>query len=347
MRKDGFSTISHILKALPYNVFVWFFLILYLSPVFFMITTAFMPTEQLGDKNAPLYPARITPYSYKGKDYQIYNVPVNGDVKQWALINPGRDTSQFIDPQHPENGLINWQGNWRLLKGVYEFHLAWSNFSSILSALPFPRMLRNTLLLTLIGEIGVLVSSVVVAYGFARFPLPGGNLLFYILIATILIPEKITFIPTFFIYIRLLQWRGTFYPLLVHLFFGNAVYIFLLRQNFRSFPVDLEEAAMLDGAGPLRRLFSIILPQSWHVVITVSLLHFFYTWNETRLASLYLGVNSKLMPVSFAVQNYQSLIPIENVIEASTVVVLLVPVLILFLAQKYFMQGVVVTGSEK
>lgn len=339
--------IKKIIKALPYNIFVWLLLILYLSPVLFMTVTAVMPTEQLGDKDAPLYPARITPYTYNGNEYQIYNVPVGNEITQWALIKPGRNSSQFIDPQNPKKGLIEWKGNWRLLKGVYEFHLAWENFSSILKSLPFPRMLRNTLTLTLLGEIGVLASSIVVAYGFARFPLPGGNLLFYLLIATILIPDKVVFIPTFFIYIRIFQWRGTLYPLLVHLFFGNAVYIFLLRQNFKSFPVDLEEAAMLDGAGPLRRLVSVILPQSWHVVITVSLLHFFYTWNETRLASLYLGANSQLLPVSFAVQNYQALIPIDNVIEASTVVVLIVPVIVLLLAQRYFMQGVIVTGAEK
>jgi multiple sugar transport system permease protein len=125
------------------------------------------------------------------------------------------------------------------------------------------------------------------------------------------------------------------------------VYIFLLRQNFKSLPIDLEEAAMIDGAGPLRRLVSVILPQSWHVVITVALLHFFYTWNETRLASIYLGSNSDLLPVSFAVQNYQSLIRIDNVIQASTVLVLIVPVIVLFFAQRYFMQGVLVTGAEK
>jgi multiple sugar transport system permease protein len=208
-------------------------------------------------------------------------------------------------------------------------------------------MVSTTFLVAVIGEIGVLISSTIVAYGFSRFRLPGGNLLFYILIATILIPEKVTFIPTFYIYIRVLQWRGTLYPLLLHLFFGNAVYIFLLRQNFKSLPIDLEEAAMIDGAGPLRRLVSVILPQSWHVVITVALLHFFYTWNETRLASIYLGSNSDLLPVSFAVQNYQSLIRIDNVIQASTVLVLIVPVIVLFFAQRYFMQGVLVTGAEK
>jgi len=283
---------------------------------------------------------------YQGEQYQLYNVPMDDGTKIMALVNPGPASSQLLDLSHPENGLVEWQGDWRTLTGVYEFHIAWDNFTRLFTSLPIPQMVSNTFLLVLIGEIGVLCSSILVAYGFARFSLPGGNFLFYLLIATILIPEKITFIPTFYMYIRILHWRGTVYPMLIHLFFGNAVYIFLLRQNFKSFPIDLEEAAMLDGAGPIRRLISVILPQSWPVVITVSLLHFFFTWNETRLASLYLGSSSAFRPISFAVQNYQSLIPIQNVIEAATVIVLFVPVLILFLAQKYFLQGLVITGAE-
>jgi multiple sugar transport system permease protein len=341
------AQLKWLLKVLPYNLFVWLILLVYLSPIFFIMVTALMPTAQLGDKNAPLYPARIKTYIYEGSEYQLYNVPVNEGVEQWALINPGPASSELIDPQQPERGLITWQGDWRTLVGVYEFHATWENFTRIFESLPFSKMVSTTFLVAVIGEIGVLISSTIVAYGFSRFRLPGGNLLFYILIATILIPEKVTFIPTFYIYIRVLQWRGTLYPLLLHLFFGNAVYIFLLRQNFKSLPIDLEEAAMIDGAGPLRRLVSVILPQSWHVVITVALLHFFYTWNETRLASIYLGSNSDLMPVSFAVQNYQSLIRIDNVIQASTVLVLIVPVIVLFFAQRYFMQGVLVTGAEK
>ena len=339
--------IKRYMNILPFNVFVWVLMTLYLSPVLFMIVTAMMPTEQLSDKTAPLYPARIMRYEHEGKEYQIYNVPMEDGLQPMALVKPGRETSLLLDPQHPENGLIEWKGNWRTLRGVYEFYIEWGNFTRLFTSLAFPQMLRNTFLLALIGGIGVLVSSIVVAYGFARFSLPGGNLLFYILIATILIPEKITFIPTFYVYVGVLHWRGTVLPVLLHLFFGNAVYIFLLRQNFKSLPIDLEEAAMLDGAGPLRRLFSVVLPQSWPVVITISLLHFFYTWNETRLASLYLGTDPKLMPVSFGVQNYQSFIPIQNVIEASSLIVLILPVILLILAQKYFMQGLVITGAEK
>ena len=337
---------KRFLKILPYNLFVWLLLLLYLAPVFFVIATAMMPTEQLGDRDAPLFPAKIAQIEYQGKQYQLYKVPMQDGVKVMALVKPGLGSSLLLDPKQPENGLVEWQGDWHTLTGVYEFHIAWENFTRLFKSLPIPQMIGNTFLFILIGEIGVLCSSILVAYGFARFSLPGGNFLFYLLIATILIPEKITFIPTFYMYIRVLNWRGTVYPMLVHLFFGNAVYIFLLRQNFKSFPIDLEEAAMLDGAGPLRRLISVILPQSWPVVITVSLLHFFYTWNETRLSFLYLGTGSVFLPISFAVQNYQSLIRIDNVIEAATIIVLFVPVVVLFLAQKYFLQGLVVTGAE-
>ena len=337
---------KRFLNVFSFNVLVWFLLALYLAPVFFLIVTAMMPTAQLGDKGAPLYPSRIIPYEYEGVTHQLYNVPTADGIKQWALINPGLKSSVFIDPAHPQDGLIAWTGNWHLLKGVYQFYPSWDSFVRLFTKLEFFQMLRNTFLITMIGEIGVLVSSIIVAYGFARFSLPGGNLLFYILIATILIPDKVTFIPAFYIYVVVLHWQGTILPLVVHLFFGNAVYIFLLRQNFKSIPIDLEEAAMLDGAGPLRRLFSVILPQSWHVVITVALLHLFYMWNETRFASLYLGTNSALFPLSMVVQYFQSRIPIQNVIQAGAVGMLVIPVFLLFLLQRYFMQSVIITGAE-
>jgi len=341
------SGIKRVVRRLPFNAGVWILLTLYLMPVGFMVVTAMMPTDQLGANKAPLYPAVIKSYPYAGKVYQLYNVPTDQGVQQWALVNPGLKTSQFIDPQHPDAGLITWAGNWHKLVGVYEFHPIWDNFMTLFHALPFTQMVRNTFLITMVGEIGVLISSILVAYGFARFSLPGGNFLFYVLIATLLIPDKITFIPSYFFYVNVLKWKDTFYPILAPLFFGNAIYIFLLRQNFKSISADLEEAAMLDGAGPIRRLWFIILPQSVPVILTVFLLHFFYAWNETRVASLYLSTNSALMPVSFGIQTYQSLIRIDNVIQAATVVALVVPVVILFLSQRFFMQGLVITGTER
>jgi multiple sugar transport system permease protein len=335
-------------KALPINFLVWILLLLYMLPILSMIATSMMSAEQLSDKQSPLYPARSVTFSYKGRECPLYEVPLDGGIKQMALIKASARSAQFIDPKHPEAAPLVWKGGYRTLKAVYEFHINWENFTVLFTSLPFPAMLRNSLIVVLVGEIAVLISSIICAYGFARFNLPGGNLIFYILIATILIPEKITTIPAYFVYVIFFHWRGTLYPILAPLFFGNAVYIFLLRQNFRSIPIDLEEAAMLDGAGPLRRLFSVILPQSWPVVITVSVLHFFYMWNETRTASLYLTTTDlSLMPVSFAMQSYQSVLPTQNVIEASTLVILVIPVIILFLSQRLFMQGVIVTGAEK
>jgi multiple sugar transport system permease protein len=144
-----------------------------------------------------------------------------------------------------------------------------------------------------------------------------------------------------------LEWDGSWLPILVPFFFGNAVYIFLLRQNFKSIPKEMEESAYLDGAGPLRTLFSIVLPQSWPVIITISLLHFFYIWNETRQAALYLSTRRDLAPISFGVQNFQSLSPVQNQLQASALIVMIVPIIILLISQRYFMRGVIVTGTER
>ncbi|HTX90082.1 MAG TPA: carbohydrate ABC transporter permease [Anaerolineales bacterium] len=341
------SRMRRFVNRVSYNLFAWVILVIYLLPVAYMVVTAFKPTDQLSDNKAPWYPSKVATYTYLNHDFQLYHVPTGQGMLELALVNPGVGRSEFIDPQDPTARVIEWKGDWKSLQPYYVTDLAWGNFTKLFTSLPFPTMLANTFLLVMIGEIGVLVSSILVAYGFSRFPLPGGELLFYVLIATILIPEKVTFIPTFFFYVKVLNWQGTIYPLVVNLFFGNAVYIFLLRQNFRSLPLDQEESAMLDGAGPLRRLFSVVLPQSWPAVVTISLLQFFYAWNETRLASLYLGTNSKFMPVSFAVQTYQSLVPIQNMIEAGSVIILVIPVIILILSQRFFMRSMVITGMEK
>lgn len=335
------------LQVAAYNLLAWLVLGLYFLPVLYMVDTACKSTDQLSDGNAPWYPSRPSTFTFQGQADELLRVPTGQGLQTLALVKPGVSSSEFVDPQDPAAGLIEWQGDYHKLAGVYQLNLVWSNFTKLFTTLPFPKMIMNTLLVVLIGEIGVLVSSILIAYGFARFPLPGGDLLFYVVIATILIPEKVTFIPTFFFYVKVVNWQGTIYPLVIYLFFGSPVYIFLLRQNFKSIPVDLEESAMLDGAGPLRRLVSIVLPQSWPAVITIALLQFFYTWNETRLASLYLGTNSSFMPVSFGVQIYQSLVPIQNVIEAGSVVVMVIPVIVLILSQRLFMRSMTITGLEK
>ncbi len=329
------------------NLIAWGLVIGYLFPMAFMFVTAIKENLQFFDTNAPLWPARAVTFIYAGQENFVYNVPTEQGVKQWALVNPHREDSDFVDPAHPELGLVNWVGRWRTLSKIYVPYFTLDNFTRLWQIADFPHLLSNTLIVAGIGEIGVLIASVLVAYGFARFNIPGDKIIFAILIATIIIPEKITLIPTYVLFVRVLDWEGTWLPLIVPHLFGNAIFIFLLRQNFRSLPRDLEEAAMLDGAGPLRILRSIVLPQSIPVLVTVALLHFFYAWNETRLQSLYLGISPDLFTVAYAVQNYQTFFPPPNMLQASALLVISAPVLLLFVAQRLFMQNMVVTGLEK
>jgi len=330
------------------NLFMFLFLVAYLSPLPFMLIASLTPRDQFMDTNAPILPSERMKFNYEGKDLIVYRVPTEDGEKQWALYKPRREFSEFIDPQNPDAGPIVWQGQWRTLKAIYRFKPILDNFRDFLGITRLPLLLKNTLLVALISEIGVLFSSIAVAYGFSRFRIPGGKHIFFVLIATIMIPSNITLVPTYYLYSgHVLNWIGTWLPLIVPHFFGSAILIFLLRQNFKSIPRDLDEAAILDGAGPLRILISVILPQSVPVVTTVALLHFFYIWNETRLSSLYLGIAPNLQLISFGVQRTQTFFFTPEALMVGALMVMVVPVIVLFISQRFFMQDMVVTQIEK
>ncbi len=329
------------------NLIAWLLVIGYLFPMGYMFVTAIKDNLQFFDADAPMWPAQAVTFEYEGQEYFVYTVPTDAGIRQWALVNPHREDSDFVDPEHPELGLFNWVGRWRTLEKIYVPKITFDNFAKLWQIADFPHLLSNTMIVAGLGEIGVLIASILVAYGFARFKIPGEKIIFAILIATIIIPEKITLIPTYILFVRVLHWDGTWLPLIVPHLFGNAMFIFLLRQNFKSLPKDLEEAAMLDGAGAFRILRSIVLPQSIPVIVTVSLLHFFYAWNETRMQSLYLGISPDLFTVAYAVQNYQTFFPPPNMLQASALLVISAPALLLLLSQRIFMQNMVITGIEK
>lgn len=330
------------------TLFIWIFLIIFLSPLSYMVITSLKSSDEFRSTMAPLLPSERLTYTYNGRKYELYKVPTeDGVVHNWALVKPSRLSSQFIDPAHPEAGLIDWKGSWRALEGVYRFRIYWNNYSNIWNAVDYPRYLKNSFVIVILGELGILCSSIAVAYGFSRFRIPGGRFLFYLLIATIVIPDSITLVPSFFIFARVLHWNGSFYPLIVPAFFGSAIYIFLLRQNFKSIPRDLDEAAMLDGAGPLRTLVSIVMPQAIPAIVTVALLYFFNTWNELRMSSLYLGIRPDLQTMAFTGFSGTIYGFTPEVLQTSAVILMAVPLIVLFLSQRFFMQDMVVTGIEK
>jgi multiple sugar transport system permease protein len=319
----------------------------YLLPLLYMVTTAFQQPGQASTPGAPVYPAAPLTATYEGASYPIYAVPIDGVTRNLMLVVKGREDSTFVDPADATQTPIEWHGRWRTLTQAFTFAPEIANFTTAWSQLNFPRLLFNTAAISILSTLGAVVSSALVAYGFARFRFPGRNALFIVLIATIILPFQVTLLPTYVIFTKL-GWTGTWLPLIVPHLFANAYNVFLLRQYFMSIPRDLDEAAMIDGAGPFRILRSVILPMSVPAIVAVTLFHFFFAWNDFFLPLLYLAAKPDIQPLSIAIQHYNALYSTQpTLIQAASLMTMAVPVVVFFLAQRAFMRGVVVTGVEK
>ena len=323
-------------------------LAIFLLPLGYVLATAFKLDTQLTTVGAPLWPAAPATYKYQGTEYPLYVVPTaDGGTQRLAMVEPHRESSQMMDPAHPDQGVFRVEGRWRTWKAVYGFAPNLENFTTAWRQVKFLRLFRNSLLLSTISTIGTLISCILVAYGFARFPLPGKNLLFIILISTIVLPPQATIIPLYILFTKL-HWTGTWLPLLVPAFFANAYDVFLLRQYFMSIPKELDEAAMLDGANPLRILISVIIPQALPAITAVTIFHFFFVWNQYFEPLVYLLGKEQLYPISVGIGAFvQTFTNFPGRSAATAVLAMALPAVMFFLAQRQFMQGIVITGVEK
>jgi len=328
--------------------------IAYLLPFVNMGLIAVKSADQItGSTDGNILPLSPETYAYtdaegKIKSYEIYKIPqADGSVIEMALVKKGRQDSQFIDPANPEAGLMTWTGSWRTLEPVVTLDLHFENFGEAWDLINFPRLFFNTLFIAIAGLIGTLLSCICVAYAFARFPIPGKNVMFLILVGTIILPSQVTLIPTY-AFFATIGWTGTWLPLIVPHFFANAYNVFLLRQFFMTLPRELDEAAMIDGAGPFRILLSVIIPQAWPAIISVGLFHFIFAWNDYFGPLIYLIGKPELVPISVGVQvfNFQYG-PRPELIQATSLMAMVLPLLIFIFAQKAFMRGVVITGVDK
>lgn len=319
----------------------------FLLPLLYMVTTSLEDAGQRSTPGAPLYPASPSTGIYQGETYDIYVVPIDGTDRNLLLVRKGRTESTFVDPADPSQTPIIWQGAWRTLAQAWTIDPKWVNISTVWSQLNYPRLLFNTAAIAVLSTLGAVLSSALVAYGFARFRFPGKNILFVVLIATIILPFQVTLIPTYVIFTAL-GWNGTWLPLIIPHFFANAFNVFLLRQYFLSIPRELDEAAMIDGASPFRVLRSVILPLSVPAIVAVSLFHFFFAWNDFFLPLLYLSGKPDLQTLPIAIQQYNALYATQpTLIQMAALMTMAIPVIVFFLAQRAFMRGVVVTGVEK
>ena len=229
-------------------------------------------------------------------------VPFDDGTRALALVDKGREASVFVDPDEPDVP-IEWEGRWRTLEPATTLDLHWDNFSSVAETLDLPRLLFNTGVIAGLGMAGTLISSVFVAYGLSRFNVPFEKLIMASLIAAIILPRFVTIVPTYAVYQRL-GWIGTWLPLIIPHFFANAFNVFLLRQFFMTIPRELDEAATIDGAGPLRILMTIIVPQARAAIVAVALFHFFFAWNDFFEPFVYLAGDRDKYPISVGLYGF-------------------------------------------
>lgn len=215
----------------------------------------------------------------------------------------------------------------------------WKNYVNALTSFPFWRYLRNTLLVVGCNILGAVISNPLIAYGFAKIKWRGRNAVFMVVLMTMMLPFQVTMIPLFMLF-KSFGWIGTFLPLIVTPFFGNAFYIFLMRQFLVAIPDELIEAAKLDGASEFSIYTKIILPLMKASITTVGIFAFLNTWNDFIGPLIFLS-NDKLYTLSIGIQQIMSANdPRWTLIMAVGVMMTLPVLLIFFFMQKYFIAGI-------
>ncbi|TAK22434.1 MAG: carbohydrate ABC transporter permease [Chloroflexota bacterium] len=223
--------------------------------------------------------------------------------------------------------------------------LIWTNYTRPFANLPFEMFYRNTVFVTLTGMMGVIVSSSVVAFAFARMRWPGRDKVFIIMISTLMLPAHVTFIPTYVIFAKI-GWINTFLPLLAPEWTGSPFVIFLMRQFMMTIPLEMDDAARIDGCGWFELFWRIILPLSTPVLGVAAIYSFQYHWNAFERPLIYLNrIELFTVPLGMAMLNSRYGTDFGGLMAMSTIS--LIPVMfIFFVAQRYFIQGVVVSGVK-
>ena len=219
------------------------------------------------------------------------------------------------------------------------------NYSDVFRYAPVGRWLWNTTVIAVLGVVSVVLSSSLVAYGFARLRFRGRNQLFALVIATYMLPAAVTMVPTFLIW-RELNAVGTFFPLWAGNLFGSAFYIFMLRQFLLTIPQDLMDAARVDGASYLRIYWNVMMPLIKPALVAVAIFEFQAKWNDFMTPLIYLN-RPEQYTMSLGLGMFKSEYETQWALWMAASVIFTVPMIILFfLAQRYFMEGIAHTGLK-
>jgi multiple sugar transport system permease protein len=224
--------------------------------------------------------------------------------------------------------------------------IEWNNYLETIQAFPFFHYMRNTLFITLFVVAGNILSNSFIAYGFAKIQFPGKNALFALVLATMMVPGFVTMIPQYILFTRI-GWVGTYLPLIVPSYFGSAFYIFLMRQFYLSINDEFIEAAQMDGANHLYIWSRLMLPLTKPALITIGIMSFNGAWNDFLGPLLYI-TSEDMYTLQIGLQSFQSQSATQwNYLMAGATLVMIPTVLLFFFAQKYFIQGMDLTGGTK
>jgi len=303
-----------------------------------METTAFQPTETQGAQTAP---RQRTPTRFSLGSLLAW-LTLAGLAVLWLTPLVWMISTSLKTPQDLFG--FRWIPD----------PIAWHNYIDAFSFGMWNRWAINTVIITLISMAGVVFSSAMVAYSFARLRWPGRETIFKLVLATMMLPSVVTLIPQFILFARLpafgLQgstvWVNTFLPLTVPAFTANAFYIFLLRQFMRGIPSELTEAAKIDGAAELRVWWSIILPLSKPALAAIGIFAFQGAWQDFMGPLIYLQ-SERLYTLQIGLRQYEFAFggsPAWNWLMAASLIVMLPVLLVFLLFQRYFIEGITITG---
>lgn len=284
--------------------------------------------------NGPVWGARRRAQT-RLQQILMYTLILTGSVVMlvpllWLLSSSFKDTARiFIYPPQ-------WIPDpWRV-----------ENYSKVFEQIPFVRFYWNTILVTGLAVAGQIVSASLVAFGFARLRFPGRDLLFLVLLSTIMIPYHVTLIPTFVLF-RILGWLDTYAPLILPYWLGGgAFYVFLLRQFYMRLPLELDDAARIDGASTFGIYWRVILPQAKPALGVVAVFTFLGHWNDFFNPLIYLNTTEKYT-LALGINLFRGYQTTQwNLLMAASVMVTAPCILLYAFAQRYFIQGIVFTGLK-
>jgi len=319
--------------------------LLFFLPFLWLVTTSLKADDAVFEFPPYWIPSRREHITVEGKLRGVYTLEARGERLKVVRLGdtPRGARVRVLEPpaRAGENLLVNAEK----LTPVRHACFRWENYPRALKTFPFLLYTRNTLYIAILCVIGTLLSASIVAYGFSRLQWPGRDVIFILVLATMMLPDQALVLPRFIMF-RHLGWIGSFKPLIVPAFFSTAFDVFLLRQFFLTLPGELSDAARIDGCSEFGILWRIIVPLSKPALATVALLTFIWAWLDFMGPLVYLNdENTYTLALGLAAFLGRHGADWSGLMAAGTVVIAPI-IVIFFFAQRTFIRGIALTGMK-